>query len=334
MKRLLLLLALAAAFAAAPARADQLLIVATTSDLASLAEAVAGEEAVVHAISSGREDPHMLQAKPSVIHLARSADLWIRVGLDLEIGWEPPILDGSRNARIRPGTPGHLDASSFVQALDVPEGRITRAMGDVHPTGNPHYWLDPLNGRLIAAGIAERLAELRPERAAFFRERAAAFQRQLDERMFGAAWVEAFGADALWEQTSSGAIADLLERDTRAGGWIAALRPLRGKSILSYHRSWVYFARRFGIAIAGELEPKPGVPPTAAHLAELAETVRTRHVALILQEPFYSRKAADRLAGEAGIPVVVAANAVGGQPEATDYLALFDHLVQLIAAAP
>jgi zinc/manganese transport system substrate-binding protein len=131
-------------------RADSLKIVSTTSDLAAIARAVAGDKAEVHGICTGKEDPHMLQAKPSVILQARNADLWIRIGLELEIGWEPPILDGARNNRIRVGARGHLDASENALILDVPQTAITRAMGDVHPMGNPHYWLDPLNGRRIA----------------------------------------------------------------------------------------------------------------------------------------------------------------------------------------
>ena len=281
------------------AQAERLKIVTTTSDLAAIAQAVAGDRAEVRSISSGKEDPHMLQAKPSVILLARDADLWIRIGLDLEIGWEPPILDGSRNTRIRIGTAGHLDASQDVEVLDRAQCCVTRAMGDVHALGNPHYWLDPLNGRKIAGTIAKRLADLRPDDADYFRERAAAFQRELDERM--------------------------------AKVWQPAMEPLRGQKIVTYHKSWIYFANRFGLEVVAELEPKPGVPPTAAHLDEVAKIARNTGTTIILQEPFYSIKAAERVAAQTGARVVVVANSVGGQPEATDYLALMDLLVKRIA---
>ena len=282
------------------ASAERLKIVTTTSDLAAIAQAVAGDRAAVRSISTGKEDPHMLQAKPSVILLARDADLWIRIGLELEIGWEPPILDGSRNTRIRIGTPGHLDTSVDALILDKPQGLITRAMGDVHALGNPHYWLDPLNGRKIAGTIATRLAELRPDDADYFRERAAAFQHALDERM--------------------------------AGAWKVAMEPLRGQKIVTYHKSWIYFADRFGLEVVAELEPKPGVPPTAAHLEAVAEIARNAGAKIILQEPFYSTKAAERVAEQVGARVVVVANSVGGQPEATDYLALMDLIVNRISA--
>lgn len=307
------------------AQAVPLKIVATTTDLAAIARAVAGDEAVVRSITTGMEDPHMLQAKPSVILQARDADLWIRIGLELEIGWEPPILDGSRNARIRPGMPGHLDASKSALVLDVPETAISRAMGDVHPAGNPHYWLDPLNGRRIAGAIADRLAELRPEAADVFRRNAAAFQRDLDERMFGRTILEKFKSQDLWLRLVRG------EEIPETGGWLEAMSPLRGQKILTYHRSWVYFAHRFGLQVAGELEPKPGVPPTAAHLAELADLARAQDIRIILQEPFYSTKAAEQVAAKTDAHVVVVANSVGGQPEATDYLALMDWIVRNVA---
>jgi len=315
--------------------AERLKIVTTTSDLAAIANAVAGDKAEVHAICTGKEDPHMLQAKPSVIRLARDADLWIRIGLELEIGWEPPILDGSRNTRIRVGSKGHLDASESALVLDVPQTTITRAMGDVHPMGNPHYWLDPLNGRRIAGAIAERLALLRPEDTDVFRANAAAFQKALDERMFGPELLKSVDADTLWAKTTDGTLAAFLEEPAikgKVGGWVAATLPLRGQKIVTYHRSWVYFAHRFGLDVVAELEPKPGVPPTAAHLAEVAATAKAEGVRIILQEPFYSTKAANQIARKTGARVVVVANSVGGQPEATDYLALMDLIVAKLTA--
>ncbi len=316
------------------ATAAGLKIVTTTSDLAAIAKAVAGDRAEVHSICTGKEDPHMLQAKPSCILLARNADLWIRIGLELEIGWEPPILDGSRNPRIREGARGHLDAAESALILDVPTSRVTRALGDVHPQGNPHYWLDPLNGRRIAGAMGERLAEIAPADAALFRANATAFQQAVDERMFGAELLKALPADRLWAMTEDGSITAFLAdpaNQGRAAGWLATMQPLRGQQILTYHRSWVYFAHRFGLVIAAEIEPKPGVPPSGAHLRQIAESARQQGVRVILQEPFYSRKAADRLAVETGARVVAVANSVGGQPEASDYLALMDLIVKRTA---
>jgi ABC-type Zn uptake system ZnuABC Zn-binding protein ZnuA len=275
-----------------------------------------------------------LQAKPSFIVRARDADLWIRIGLELEIGWEMPVLDGARNSRIRPGSLGHLDASEGVRALEIPQSVISRAMGDVHPMGNPHYWLDPYNGRRIAGAIAERLAQIRPADAAFFRANAVAFQKALDARMFGAELVSAVGADVLWTKTQDGTLAAFLDASDhrpKAGGWVGRLWPLRGQSLVTYHKSWIYFAQCFGLKVVAEVEPKPGVPPTAAHLTRVVETMRAAGVAIILQEPFYSTKAARQLADKTGARVVVVANAVGGEPAAKDYMALMDLIVTRLA---
>jgi len=218
-----------------------------------------------------------------------------------------------------------MDASESALVLDVPQGPITRDMGDVHPSGNPHYWLDPLNGRRIAGAIAERLAQLRPADADMFRANATAFRKALDERMFGAELVADQEGDLLCKRLESG------EDIPKIGGWAKAMAPLRGQKIVAYHRSWVYFVHRFGLEIAAELEPKPGVPPTAAHLAAVAESSKAAGVEIVLQEPFYSPKAANQLAGKIGARVVVVANSVGGQPEATDYLALMDLIVNRLS---
>ena len=331
MNRVLLIMTAALLAGRCLAADATLKIVTTTADLAAIARAVAGEDAEVRAICNGTEDPHFLQAKPGYILMARNANLWIRIGLELEIGWEKPILDGSRNGLIRPGSPGHLDASANVLKREIPAERVTRDMGDVHPSGNPHYWLDPWNGRVVAGDIAERLAVLFPDKAALFRGNAQRFQAALDERMFGAGLVKEIGADTLWKASLDGTLARFLADSGKAGslgGWLGALKPLNGAKVVTYHRSWLYFANRFGLDILAEIEPKPGVPPTAAHLSELAASMKAARAGLILQEPFFSRKAADRLAGQTGAKVVVTANSVGGEEAASDYLALFDLIVK------
>lgn len=311
-------------------------IVTTTSDLASIAKAIAGPHATTTSICAGKEDPHFIQAKPSYILAARDADLWCRVGMELEVGWEPVILDVARNPKIRVGAGGHLDACEKVLRLDVPTGRVTRAMGDVHPMGNPHYWLDPLNGRIVAQSIAQRLISLDPSHAKVFQKNLKAFESALDQRMFGKPLVEAIGGEKLWIFAVRGQLDDFLARNhltEKLGGWMAKMRPFRGRSLVSYHRSWNYFANRFGLKITEELEPKPGIPPSPAHLAEVIQRMRSENARVILQEPFYSRRAADRVAGSTGAKVVVVANSVGGQAQASDYLALIDLIVDRVAKA-
>jgi len=335
-RRLAVFLAGGVCALAAVAAAEPLQVVTTTSDLASIAQAVAGDAAVVTSIATGTQDPHFLQAKPSYIMRARNAQLWIRVGMELEIGWETPVLDGARNPRIREGAAGHLDASRDIVRLDVPTQRVTRAMGDVHPSGNPHYWLDPLNGRIVVQTVCDRLCELAPARAELFRRNLASFVTELDRKMFGQELVGQVGGNRLWALLLDGGLdADLAASGLagRAGGWYAALRPHRGKPIVTYHRSWNYFTKRFGLDIAAELEPKPSIPPGARHLASVVETVKARNARVVLIEPFYSRRSADFVAGRAGATVVVCANSVGGQTEARDYLSLIDLIVKRLSEA-
>ncbi len=316
--------------------AGKLNIVCTTTDLASIAKAIAGEEAQVTSITTGMEDPHFIQAKPSYMIHARDADLWVRVGMGLEVGWEPPLIDGSRNAAIRPGSSGHLDASEKVLRLEVPTTRITRAMGDVHPEGNPHYWLDPLNGRIVAGEIAKRLIKLDPARAQAYQKNLESFRNHLDDAMFGSMLTHRLGGARLWAWQVKG---DLERRLTElgmlkdAGGWWAAMRPFKGQGIITFHKSWIYFSNRFGLKVLDELEPKPGVPPSGPHLKKIVGLIETNHVKLILQEPFYPVKAASLLASQTKAKVVVIANSVGGDPLAKDYISLINLIVSRTSKA-
>ena len=333
---LLTLTGCVAVFSAVPAEGgDKLRIVTTTTDLAAITRAIGGDKVEVTAIATGREDPHFIAAKPSYMMAARKADLWVRVGLELEIGYEELILDGSRNPRIRISTPGHLDASEGVLRLEVPTQKIDRSMGDIHPLGNPHYWIDPLNGRIVAKNIGKRLGRLAPEHADYFNGRIESFQRQLDERMFGRALVAKIGGGKLWALLLKGRLEQLLEKPGQPalGGWLAAMRPYAGKKVITYHRSWTYFAHRFGLEVADELEPKPGIPPSPGHVADVVKRVKAEGIKVLLMEPFYSRKAPDLLASQTGIRVVECANSVGGQPEATDYLTMVDNIVNRVSTA-
>lgn len=315
---------------------ERLRVVTTTTDLKSITEAVGGRKVTVSSIATGYENPHYVQAKPSFMMLARKADLWIRVGMELEIGYEELIIDGSRNAKIRIGTRGHLDASERVLRLEVPKVKVTREMGDIHPQGNPHYWLDPLNARIVAGAIAGRLSELSPLNGETFKKNLLAFQRKLDQQMFGARLVEKIGGAKLWAMALKGTLGDYLSHSKLAdqlGGWSAKMRPLRGEKITSHHRSWSYFANRFGLTVAAELEPKPGIPPSGAHLANVIKRMQAEDIRVILLEPAYSRRAADLVAKKTGATVVVCAISVGGQKEATDYLALIDRIVYRVSAA-
>lgn len=311
-------------------------ILTTTTDLADIARVIVADRAEVTSIANGKEDPHFLTARPGYIVRARDADVWIKVGLELEIGWEGPILRDSRNLKIQEGTAGHIDASTDVLVLDVPEGAVTRDMGDVHPYGNPHYWLDPLNGRVVARTIAMRLGDLFPEHAAAFQENLKSFEQDLDVAMFGSALVKRHGGDRLWKRLLDEKPLPVLEtdeQDKEPPGWYGLLMPYQGCSIVTYHRSWIYLAQRFGLKIPIELEPKPGIPPGSKHLAKVIKTVRAEQIRVILQEPFYSRKAADFVARHTKATVIACPNTVNGSKAARSYLQLIDTVVRSLAQA-
>lgn len=274
-------------------------VVATTEDLASLAREVGGDRVKVDALAKGYQDPHFVEAKPSFVFILNKADLLVAVGRDLEVGWLPPLVLQSRNAKIQPGAAGYLDASLTARILEIPTGQVTRAMGDVHPQGNPHYWLDPGNGRRIAQALQARLSQLSPVDAGYFAQRYADFDRRLGE------------AEKRWD---------------------AALAPYRGTKVVTYHRSWPNFCERFGLDVIGYVEPKPGIPPSPAHTIQLMATMRREGVKLLLVEPYFDEKTPNSIGRETGVPVLVLPPSVGGEKPITDYLKLFDHNVDAVLA--
>jgi ABC-type Zn uptake system ZnuABC Zn-binding protein ZnuA len=286
--------------AATPARAASLNVVATTEDLASLVREVGGDRVKVEALARGYQDPHFVEAKPSFVLKLHSADLLIAVGRELEIGWLPALVQQSRNARIQLGAAGYLDASLTARILEIPTGQITRAMGDVHPSGNPHYWLDPGNGRRIAQAVLAKLTEMSPPDAAGFAERFAAFDRRLSE------------AERRWD---------------------AQMAPYRGLKVVTYHRSWPNFCERFGLEVVGYVEPRPGIPPSPSHTLALMQEMKRLAIRLILVEPYFDLRTPNAIARETGARVLVMPPSTGGEKEITDYIKLFDYNVSLITSA-
>jgi ABC-type Zn uptake system ZnuABC Zn-binding protein ZnuA len=292
-------LLLVAALAPRPAGAA-VNVITSTEDLAALVREVGGDRVKVEAIARGYQDPHFVEAKPSFILKLHSADLLVVVGRELEIGWLPPLIQQSRNARIQPGADGYLDASLTARILEIPAGQVTRAMGDVHPQGNPHYWLDPGNGRNVAKAIQAKLSALSPGDAAYFAQRYAEFDRRLTE------------AEKRWD---------------------AAMAPYKNLKVVTYHRSWPNFAARFSLDVIGYVEPKPGIPPSPAHVLDLTQEMKRQNVKLILVEPYFDLKTPQAIARDTGAEVLVMAPSVGGVKEITDYIGLFDYDVNLLVAA-
>ena len=283
------------------AKGDKLQILTTTTDLKSITEFIGGDKVKVDSICKGYQDPHFVEAKPSFMIKAKKADLFIRVGLELEIGYEELIINGSRNPKIRAGQFGHLDASKGVYLLEVPTTtKIDRSMGDVHPMGNPHYWLDPLNAKVIASNIAERLSQLSPKDVSYFKKNLLDFNKRIDEK--------------------------LIE-------WNRQLTPFKEEGIAIYHRSWPYFTKRFGLVVSCELEPKPGIPPSPGHLKEVIDKIKQENIEVILMEVFYDEKPARFVAQQSSAKVVIVPNSVGGTKEAKDYFSLMDTIIEKLTEA-
>ena len=287
-------------FSPSIAAAKKLNVITATTDLAALVQEVGGDKINVESMAKGYQDPHFVEAKPSFLLKLRQADLLVVVGLQLEIGWLPPLITQCGNSRIQVGANGYLDASQFAEILEIPQGAITRAMGDVHPLGNPHYWLDPDNGRRVAKGIAAKLAEMDSEDAAYFQQRDQDFERRLAE------------ADKKW---------------------LAAMAPYRGRKVITYHNSAPNFAHHFGLNVVGFVEPRPGIPPTPSHTLEVINMMKRDHVKLIMVEPYFDRKTPDSIARETSGTVVEYLPSVGGVKEVTTYFQLFDYDIALLTKA-
>ncbi len=256
------LVAAAAMFFSVTAEA-KVRLVASLPDLGALAREVGGEDVEVTVLARSTQDPHFVDARPNLVLALSRADLLVFNGLDLEAGWLPVLLTNARNPKVQPGRPGHLDASTLVSLLEVPQGRVDRSMGDIHGGGNPHYTLDPRNGLKVAKGIAERLAQVDPERADVYRKRAADYEAALSRRI---------------------------------AEWTAALQPFAGRPVVTYHRSFVYFTDFAGLKEAAWVEPKPGLQPNAGHVAHVLGVMKRLGVKLILQEDWYQAATSEQLA--------------------------------------
>lgn len=282
----------------AVAQAEPLRIVTTTSDLASIAKEVGGDRVIAESIARGYQDPHFVEPKPSFLLQLKKAELLAVVGLELEIGWLPPLVEQSRNTKIRPGTDGYLDLSAGVEIFDRPTAHVDRSMGDIHAAGNPHYWLEPGNAIRIAIQFRDRFAKLRPADAEYFTGRLNDFKKRANE------------ANQRWTQ---------------------ALAPYRGAKIVTYHRSWTNFVKRYGLDVVDFVEPKPGVPPSPSHLFELVQKMKTQGIKVILVEPYFDLKTPNSIAQKAGARVIVMYPSVGGDPGLDDYITLFDRNVKVLA---
>lgn len=272
----------------------------TTQDLAAIARVVGGQHIDVHSLTLGTRDPHFAVAKPSMIRRVYRADLLLVIGAEMEIGWLPPLLQSARNNLIQPGESGYLDLSLTIPLMGKLQGPISRAMGDVHISGNPHYWLDPRNGVRMAKAISQRLAQLDPKHADDYQENAKQFEKNINIKL---------------------------------ANWRNALRHLNKKPVIAYHTSFVYLADVFGFQIIDEVEPKPGIAPSAASLSKLITKLRNKQINLLIMESYYERRSSRYLSDETGIQIAVLPQSVGAQEDIVTYVDLFNSIVNILKAS-
>lgn len=298
MKKLFLLLSLF--FVLSPvAGAEVLKVVTTTTDLASIVGEVGGEKVEVQSIARGDQDLHYVEARPSMVVMVRNADLVVLIGMDQDV-WVHALINSARNRNLRFGQPGYLDVSANIVKKEVPEGRIDASKGHIHIYGNPHYWLDPLNGKIIARDVADRLVELRPGNKEYFEENLERFNERIDEKL---------------------------------KEWKAKMSPFERESIVVHHKSFPYFADRFGLEVAGALEPKPGLPPSTAHLRDIIALVEREEIKVVVSEIFHNRRPGRFVAENTGAKAIVIPSSVGGTEEANDYFGLFDVIIDNLKEA-
>jgi zinc/manganese transport system substrate-binding protein len=289
-----------AALLLAGTAAPPLKVVTTTTDLAAIAQEIGGARVSVKAMAVGTQDPHFVEPKPSLILELRSADVFAQVGLGLEVGWAPLLLDQARNQKIRPGGAGHLDMSAAASVLDIPAGKVTRAEGDIHPYGNPHYWLGPENGKRMAGLFAQKFTALDPAGAQEYANNLRAFEAKVNAAI---------------------------------GEWRRLLDPFDAHRVVAYHNSWKYFLTFAGLEITGYVEPKPGIPPSPAYLADLIANMKREKVKVVIVDPFYDIKIPRFVAQQAGAKLLVLPSSVGGVKGVDDYISLIDHNVRALRNA-
>lgn len=278
----------------------KLTVVATTADLGSIAREIGGDRVEITTLAKPTEDPHFVDPKPSFIVKLSRADALLEGGAELEIGWLTPLLEGARNRKLAPGQPGRVICSKRVEMLEVPTV-LDRAQGDIHAAGNPHYLTDPANAKIVASNIAAAFAQLDAGSTDFF---------QANLKRF------------------------IIELDTKLAEWRRALAPYQGRRIVAYHNSWPYFAKRFGVKADLFLEPKPGIPPSPAHLAGVIAKMKAEKIGVVFVEPQLSRRTAENVARNTGAAVVEVSHFPGGvKGTEAGYLALMDHIVNSLAKA-
>lgn len=317
------------------AQAQPLKACATVPDLGSLVQEIGGEQTTLTVFAKGAENAHFVVPKPSFIKALSTCDVYIQVGLDLEIGWAPPLLQNARNGNILPGGQGYIDASTAIAPLEVSSTPVDRSMGDIHPFGNPHYLLDPMNGLRVARLLRDRLSALRPANAPYFAERYADFRRRLGVALVGEALADAYDFEKLAVLARHGRLDSFLKsqgQEALLGGWLGSLLPHAGSKLVGDHNAWVYFAQLFGFDMVAYLEPLPGILPTTKHMGAVIELMKTNRVKAVLTAAYYDPRYAQFVSENSVATVVPMAEQADSRPGTAHYLDMLDYNVKQLSA--
>ncbi len=315
----------------------KLKVITTLNYLKYVTQQVGGDQVDVTALANPKQDPHYVTPTPRMNQLTTDADLFVENGLSLDL-WAKNVVDASGNPNIQTGSPGHLIATINVPVKELPT-EVSRAWGDIHPQGNPHAWLDPFNVKIIAENIAERLKKLDPTNSDYYQKRLDEFKVRLDAAMFGEDLLKALGkkgGEILARKAKNNELDDWLKSkklDTKLGGWMKKAQELKGFKIISYHKTYIYFAERFGLNIAGELEEKPGIPPPPKHRDAVVDMVQREGIKVILNDNFYSTEAAEYVASKTGAKVVLTYIDVWSSEDASTYENIITSLIEKIIQA-
>jgi len=315
---------------------SKLKVCATVPELGSIARHVGGDAVDVTVFAKGTEDPHFVEARPSFIREMAAADLYLKVGAGMEVGWAPVLEHQCRNARVQPGGVGYVDCSKCVPIMEIPTGRVDRSLGDVHPEGNPHYLLDPVNGIKVARCVCDKLIELRPGHAEAFRANYARFRAAIGERLVGDKLATKYDVEKLMKLVDYGKLSVFLEQQgelDQLGGWMGEMLRHRGVKAVDDHNSYVYLAHRYGIDIVEHLEPKPGIPPTTRHLGHVISLIKSQHVPIVITTAYYDQRHADFVASKTGATIVRLAHQAGARPDTDDYIEMSAYNAQQLAQA-
>jgi zinc/manganese transport system substrate-binding protein len=313
-------------------------VVTTLADLAWVAAEVGGDHVQVRSLCAPHEDPHYVTPTPSLVAAVGDADLFVEIGLNLEI-WTERLLDGAGNPKVRPGGAGYVLASAGVATKGRPS-TLSRSQGDLHPDGNPHIWLDPLNMKVIVRNVAAGLARVDAPHAGEYRERADALNARIDTALYGDELIGLLGSALLDRLVRGGQLQEYLGRELggaplrdRLGGWLGRAQAMQGRSVVYYHQSWVYFTDRFGLTVAAYVESKPGIQPSAGHRRQVVEIAKLERVPVVLVTNYYDDRLARRIASDAGIEVAIVPIMTGGTKDAATWFDLMDTLVDAHARA-